>query len=217
MSTLTLLAIYHSRRHLPLLVSLQRLCTWWNSWKVPQLHHSWSAHGQNVIQGYDEHWWPERAEDEASKPYFIRRLEISWQDGCLLWGCQVIVPPPGRRCVLEELHSTHTGIYRTESYVRAFVWWPKLDEQIEQTVHDCSVCQSNQKSPPEVPMQTWQWSNKPWDRVHVDHFGPYRSKMFFLLVNSHSKWVEVSPMSSSSSAVTLNWGRGLLHMAYHRP
>ena len=82
------------------------------------------------------------------------------------------------------------------------MWWPKLDEQIEQTVHDCSVCQSNQKSPPEVPMQPWQWSNKPWDRVHVGHFGLYRDQMFLQLVDSHSKWVEVSPVSSSSSGVS---------------
>ena len=108
-----------------------------------------------------------------------------------------MVSPPGRQRVLGELHSTHTGIYRTKSYARAFVWWPKLDEQIDQIVYDSSVCQSNKRSPPEVLMQPWQWSI-------VDHYSPYRGQMFLLLVDSHSKWVKVSPVSSSSSAVTIS-------------
>ena len=53
MPTLTLFAIHHSRHHLSLPLSLQRLCTWWSSWKVLQLHQRWSAHGQCVI-----HYFP---------------------------------------------------------------------------------------------------------------------------------------------------------------
>ena len=124
---------------------------------TPHMIRSWTERETLLsrIKRCVKHGWPETAEDEASKPYFIRRLEISLQDGRLLWGSRVIVPPPGCQRVLEELHSMYTGIYHTKSYARAFVWWPKLDEQIEQTVHDCSVCQSNQKSPPEVSMQPW--------------------------------------------------------------
>ena len=188
---------------------------------TPKMICSWTKRDPLLsrIKGYVEHGWPETAEDEASKPYFIRRLEFSLQDGCLLWGSQVVVPPPaGRQRVLEELHATHTGIYHTKSYARAFVWWLKLDEQIEQTVHDCSMCESNQKSPPEVPMQPWQWSNKPSDRVHVDHFGPYRGQMFLLLETATP-----SGLKSHLCPVPLlqwlyrNWGHGLLHMAYHAP
>ena len=30
-------------------------------------------------------------------------------DGCILWGAQVVVPPPGCKAMLEELHETHLG------------------------------------------------------------------------------------------------------------
>ena len=207
MSTLMLLAVYHSRCHLPLFLSLQRLCTWWSSWKVLWLHHRWSAHGQSVI-----HYFPGSTGmlstsglKQLRTKHQSHTSSEDWRSVYRTVSCGVLWWPHHHPDVHvpEELHSTHTGIYCTKSYARAFVWWPKLDEQIEQTVHDCSVCQSNHKSPPEVPMQPWQWSNKPWDRVHVDHFGPYRSQMF-LLIDSHSKWVEVSPVSSSSSAVTIS-------------
>ena len=35
-----------------------------------------------------------------------RKDELSVLDGCVLWGSRVIVPPPGREAVMEELHET---------------------------------------------------------------------------------------------------------------
>ena len=43
---------------------------------------------QFVLQG-----WPSEIEEEALKPYFIRREELSVHAGFLLWGARVMVPP----------------------------------------------------------------------------------------------------------------------------
>ena len=53
--------------------------------------------------------WPDAEVDEALRPYKFRRNELSVLDGCILWGSRVIVPPPGRRRILGELHDTHPG------------------------------------------------------------------------------------------------------------
>jgi predicted aspartyl protease len=37
--------------------------------------------------------WPSQVDDENVKPYFTRKEEISVQEGCLLWGSRVVVPP----------------------------------------------------------------------------------------------------------------------------
>ena len=52
--------------------------------------------------------WPETAVDEASKPYFIRRFEISLLDRFLLWGSRVIIPPPGHQSVFWKSCTLHT-------------------------------------------------------------------------------------------------------------
>ena len=172
---------------------------------TPKMIRTWTERDPLLsrIRAYTQYGWPETCEDGDSKPYFLRRRELSLQDGCLLWGSRVIVPPQGRQRILEELHSTYTGIYHTKSFARSFVWWPKLDEEIEQTARDCSTCQQSQNCPVQVPMHPWQWSSKPWDRVHVDHFGPFRGHIFLILVDSYSKWVEVAPVSSTSSVATI--------------
>ena len=47
---------------------------------------------QFVLQG-----WPSEVEEEALKPYFIRREELSVQAGCLLWEARVVVPLKGEK------------------------------------------------------------------------------------------------------------------------
>ena len=45
--------------------------------------------------------------------------------------------------VLEELHHIHPGEVKTKRLARTYVWWQKLDSEIEQKVGDCSICQSH--------------------------------------------------------------------------
>ena len=59
-------------------------------------------------------------------------------DGCILWGAQVVVPPPGRKAVLEELHETHLGANKMKALARGYIWWPKMDEDIEEVAKCCS-------------------------------------------------------------------------------
>ena len=99
--------------------------------------------------------------------------------------------------MLNELHEAHPGITRMKRLARMFVWWPKLDNAIEDKVKSCHECQSNRSNPPLAPLQPWQWPSWPWARLHVDFAGPFMGHMFLVLIDSHSKWLEVVPMSSS--------------------
>ena len=96
--------------------------------------------------------WPSELEEEALKPYFIRREELSVHAGCLLWGARVIVPPQGREEVLNILHDTHPGIVKMKSLARSYVWWPKMDTHLEGKVKSCATCHSHQKTPPCSPI-----------------------------------------------------------------
>ena len=49
---------------------------------------------------YVQRGWPNYNSDEA----LSRKDELSVQDGCLLWGNRVVIPPKERARVVEELH-----------------------------------------------------------------------------------------------------------------
>ena len=57
------------------------------------------------------------------KPYKVRKTELTTQDGCVIWGNRVVIPPMAREAMLVELHAGHPGISRMKALVRSFVWW----------------------------------------------------------------------------------------------
>ncbi|XP_043229035.1 uncharacterized protein K02A2.6-like [Amphibalanus amphitrite] len=51
------------------------------------------------------------------QPFFARREELSVEDGCLLWGRRVIIPPKFRQRLLQDLHQEHPGIGRMKALI----------------------------------------------------------------------------------------------------
>ena len=139
-------------------------------------------------------------------PYQKRKDELSVHDGCLLWGTRVVVPPPGRNKIANELHEGHPGITRMKALARSFVWWPQIDKDLEELVKHCNDCQSTRHVPPVAPLQPWEWPQRPW---HVDYAGPFMNKYFLLLVDAHSKWIEVRPVNNATSTATVDQLRSI--------
>ena len=100
--------------------------------------------------------WPDNVSTDL-KPYQSRSTELSTLDGCVLWGARVIVPPQGRALVLDELHETHPGCTRMKALARSYIWWPKMDQDIEELVKKYEVCQESRASAPSTPLHPWQW------------------------------------------------------------
>ena len=147
--------------------------------------------------------WPETDLSPEFKPYRSRRQELSILDGCVLWGSRVVVPPQGRKAALDELHETHPGSSKMKALARSYIWWPKMDQEIEDLVKRCSICQETRPSPPSAPLHPWQWPNQPWSRLHIDFAGPYMGHMYMVIVDAHSKWLDAHIMSSITSAKTI--------------
>ena len=125
------------------------------------------------------------------------------QDDCILWGNRIVVPARGRSQVIEELHETHPGICKMKSLARSYVWWPNMDKDLESRVRTCENCQMNRKNPPEAPLHPWEWPSRPWERIHIDYAGPFLGKMFLIMIDAYSKWIEVHPVNTATSRVTI--------------
>lgn len=80
---------------------------------------------------------------------------------------------------------------RMKALTRSYLWWPRLDKDIECHVKECTDYQASWKDPPPTPLHSWAFPHKPWSRVHIDYVGPVENKMFLLVIDAHSRWLEV--------------------------
>ena len=146
--------------------------------------------------------WPQKV-PEHLKPFWNRRDELTIECNCVMWGIRVIIPKKYQDQVLHELHQEHQGVARMKAVARSHVWWPKLDQCLEQVAKNCLPCQQVKNIPLAAPLHPWVWPSKPWQRIHIDFAGPMKGKMYLILVDAHSKWPEVAEISSTSAASTL--------------
>ena len=147
--------------------------------------------------------WPDTVED-ALRPYLSRKNELSVEKGCILWGTRVVVPMNLRRKVLQMLHKGHVGIVKTKSFAKRCVYWPGIDQDIEQTVRTCSVCQSSRSSPGTAPLHPWEFLDRRWSRVHVDHARPLPgNKMILVIIDTHSKWIDAHITGTATSSAMI--------------
>ena len=109
--------------------------------------------------------------DEILKPYYSRQNELTTFQGCVMWGCRIVIPKKLRSAVLNELHTGHLRVVKMKTLARNYVWWPKMDLEIE-------IWPNNPQS---APLHHW---------YHVDYAGPFQGHMFLVIVDSHSKWPE---------------------------
>ena len=72
----------------------------------------------------------------------------------VLWGHRVVVPEKLRKLDLRELHFSHFGITKMKALAFRFVWWPHLDEDLQNITKSCLACmQKKKKNPLKIPLR----------------------------------------------------------------
>lgn len=148
--------------------------------------------------------WPEfrnLTKDQIS--YFNRRNSLSVVQDCLMFGDRVVVSKKIHRQILKQLHRGHPGIVRMKQIAREFVYWPNIDQDIENYVKSCSSCKSCQKLPTKHTLQSWKTPSSIWERVHIDYAGPENGTYYLVVVDALSKWPEVFSTKSITAESTI--------------
>ena len=84
-----------------------------------------------------------------------------------------------------------------------------MDADIERHVSSRESCMYNSNMPDQEFPHPWEFSNGPWERIHIDHAGPYMNKMMLIVVDTYSGWLEAEVVKSTSANVTINTLRAI--------
>lgn len=139
--------------------------------------------------------------DNDLQPYFSRRQEVTVHQGCLPWGSRVIISEPLRRRMISMIHEGHMGVVKMKAIARSHILWSGIDADIHEFAKKCCGCMNHRNTPPEAPINSWEFPVKLWQNIHVVFAGPFLVSIFQIVVNAHSKWSEVLMMNRTVAAL----------------
>ena len=92
--------------------------------------------------------WPvKRSQIPVSlHPYWNFRDELTIESGILMKNSKVLIPETLKQKYLRQIHQGHQRIKACRSRAREFVFWININEDINELVQKCSLCQSQQNS-----------------------------------------------------------------------
>lgn len=136
-------------------------------------------------------------------PYYNKQYELSIENDVLIWNERVAIPKSLRNLLLNDLHAEHSGMVKMKQLARRYIWWPNIDHDIEMKVRSCYDCQENAKLPAASKPATWSWPAGPWKRLHIDFAGPFQDRMFLIVVDAFSKYLDVIQMKTANTENTI--------------
>lgn len=154
------------------------------------------------ITGYVKYGWPSVSSCEEEKPYFARKKDITLDFGCLIYKYRIIIPKTLQFKILEEIHQGHLGVNKMKNLSRNYVYWPKLDDDLERLCRSCEPCRMVRDAAPRADLHPWEYPLFPWQRLHAD-FAECLGRKYLIIIDAHSKWIEALPMDRTDAQSTI--------------
>ena len=157
------------------------------------------------VFAYTMEGWPAKLDctNEEMKEFQKRKTELSTEQGCLIWGNRVIIPVKLRQSVLDMLHLTHSGVSGMKTLARSYVWWPNLNQDLENMVKTCVDCNKFGRSAPALTDHPWCRPTGPYQRIHMDFAGLFQGHMWLLVQDAYSKWPDIVKMNSTKAGALI--------------
>ena len=89
---------------------------------------------------------------------------------------------------LEYLHLGHFGMQRMKQLARTAVYWPNIDEDIENMCRNCIPCCEYQNKPAKPAIHPWMLPEKPWSRFHLDHAINFLGNNWLVVTDAYPKY-----------------------------
>ena len=86
--------------------------------------------------------WPKNIKQVPPElqPYWTFREELTIEDDLILKGTRILIPNKQWQATLKQLHEGHLGINKCKLRAKETVYWPGLNNELENLVLNCELC-----------------------------------------------------------------------------
>ena len=122
----------------------------------------------------------------------------------VLRGHRIVIPDSLQQRAIDIAHEQHQGISRTKSLLREKIWFPGIDEMVQNTISTCISCQAVSQANPPEPVKLSEMPNGPWEKVHMDFYGPLPSgEQLLVVIDRYSRFPEVEIVKSTKASIVI--------------
>ena len=149
--------------------------------------------------------WPQKREKcpPLLHDYWNFREELTVEDGLLLKGDRILIPPTLRPEVLDIILQDHLGQEKCLLRACTCVFWPGITKDIISKVDQCKPCQKYQRKAPKEPILQPQPPCRPWERLSSDMF-QFGGQQYLLLTDQYSRFPIIRRLKSTTSSAVIN-------------
>ena len=140
--------------------------------------------------------------DPIIRPYAKMKDLLCIDDGLVVCGQRLLIPKIMRKDIVARLHISHQGIERTRRRTRQSVYWPGINNDVENAVQSCQECQKLLPSLQKEPMLTDEEPTRPFQVTSADYFD-HAGKDYLIYTDRLSGWPMVQMFNRGATAVKL--------------
>ena len=104
---------------------------------------------------------------------------------------------------LKLLHTSHMGVVKMKNRARTSLFWPNLNQDIENCLSKCCACATYQEKQRAESLLNDPASTKPWTALAIDNF-ELNGRHYLIIVDCFSKFTVVKPSKDLTSKTTVN-------------
>ena len=147
--------------------------------------------------------WPNDIKEvpQVLYPYWTFHKELTIEDGLILKGTRIVIPNTKCEVILKQIHGSHLGLTKCKLHAKQAVYWPGLNDQLEQLVLNCQSCLKYSR----LKKKSEAYSTLdqevlifPWTKLVTDLFH-FEGHSYLLLVDYTSQFAIVRKLTSMTA------------------
>ncbi|PIK51510.1 hypothetical protein BSL78_11615 [Apostichopus japonicus] len=176
--------------------------------KITSLHSETKSDPElNVLKDIILNGWPAKRREvpKVIHKYWSLRDELTIENGLIMKGDRIIIPPTMQSEILEKIHTGHQGVVKCQLRAKTCVYWVNINKDIEEMVRVCVHCQEHGNSQASEPLEQPELPTRPWQVIGTDLFYVSGNE-YLLLADYYSKFfiVKSIPKGKSTSNTVID-------------
>ena len=152
-----------------------------------------------ILQGFPPH---HNQLPDTCKQYWNTKDSLTIDDGLIVYGCRLLIPTKLRSVILSQLHESHQGTVRTKQRARLSVYWPGIDNDINNTILSCKHCQDHLPSHAREPIVQKPRADRPFQEIAID-LCSHAGHTYLIIVDCHTDWPADIPLRPNTTIYTV--------------